>query len=478
MTTNRAQTIATDGTDFRSSAPASAAPAPGPARNVLILCDAETRRVGTIGDHLAAFGKYSAHRVCIVDTPSAAKFDIDLGKFDVVVLHYSLIISSARQVSPAIAAKIRAFAGYKIVFIQDEYRWVDRSVAAIADLGIDLIYTVINPEAVDRIYHHPSIAHVRRKVTLTGFVPEELTRLAVPDFADRPIDVGYRARQVPAWLGRFAQEKWWIGQRFRDEAEPRGLRCDIDHSESRRLYGDRWIAFVSGCKAMLGTESGASYIDFTGEVQAAVEALERDDPRIPFEEIHRRLLADRDGDIVIRVISPRCFEAAALRTLMILYPGDYSGVLQPWRHYVPLERDHGNIDEVVAVLRDPVRARQIIDNAYLEVALNPRYSFRAMVEAFDADVAEHAPLPPEAARTQDAASCGLPRDRSEGALRELERRIDGHFRHSRRFVIAVRQAAYDTVHWLVSKLVPERRRPAMIAAIRSAARRIGFSSKQ
>jgi hypothetical protein len=45
------------------------------------------------------------------------------------------------------------------------------------------------------------------------------------------------------------------------------------------------------------------------------------------------------------------------------------------------------MDEVVAVLRDPARAKTIIDNAYHEIALNPSYSFRSMVSEFDRDLA-------------------------------------------------------------------------------------------
>ena len=144
------------------------------------------------------------------------------------------------------------------------------------------------------------------------------------------------------------------------------------------------------CKAVLGTESCISFIDFDGTVMPKVDAYEQGRPDESAVDIQAKFLGKRDGEIVIRVISPRCFEAAALRTLMILYPGSYSEILEPWRHYVPLQRDHSNMDEVVAVLRDPARAKAIIDNAYKEIALNPTYSFRAMVEEFDQDLDKHA----------------------------------------------------------------------------------------
>jgi hypothetical protein len=68
---------------------------------------------------------------------------------------------------------------------------------------------------------------------------------------------------------------------------------------------------------------------------------------------------------------------------MVLYPGNYSGVLEPWRHYVPLEKDHSNMDEVVNAIRDQESWERITEAAREDVALNPRYSFQSMVETVD-----------------------------------------------------------------------------------------------
>ena len=68
---------------------------------------------------------------------------------------------------------------------------------------------------------------------------------------------------------------------------------------------------------------------------------------------------------------------------MILYEGNYSGRLQPWRHYVPLKKDHSNMAEVAGVLRDDKRAQAIVDAAFREVALNSENSFAAMTKRVD-----------------------------------------------------------------------------------------------
>jgi len=356
------------------------------ALNVLIVSDFLVNPIANVCDHLTAFANYSRNRVCFVHCRTCSYLNIDLSLFDCVVLHHSIIISSKNDLEESFAERLRHFAGYKVLFIRDEYRFVDRTVEAIERLGIDILYSVVNEDVRDRIYHHESIRHVRRKTTLAGFVPERLLKLPVPGYTDRSTDVGYRSGQPFASLGAMNQEKWKIGQQFKKDANNYGLRCDIEQEDWRWVNDKNWISFITNCKAVLGTESLVSFVDFDGSVIPEVDAYQHQHPEETAAEIQARFLGKRDGEIVIRVISQRCFEAAALRTLMILYPGAYSGVLQPWRHYVPLERDHGNMEEVVSVVRDPARATAIIENAYNEIALNTKYSLSAMMIEFDQDL--------------------------------------------------------------------------------------------
>jgi hypothetical protein len=134
---------------------------------------------------------------------------------------------------------------------------------------------------------------------------------------------------------------------------------------------------------MLGVESGASVFDFTGDIQRAADAHAAREPKVSFEKLRDLYFSDHEGKIILNQISPRCFEAAALKTLMILYEGEYSGRMTAGRHYVALKKDHSNHSEVVAVLKDPRRAEAIIDAAYREVACNPSNTFAAFVREFD-----------------------------------------------------------------------------------------------
>jgi hypothetical protein len=359
-------------------------PIPERRPRLLLLCDYRPHEASTVLDHIGAIRAWSRYDVFVLpmfgDLPDA----VDLDAFDGLVIHYNLVMSSEVFLTPLARWRVSQFGGVKGAFIQDEYRFVDSTIGVMRTLGINVLFTNVGQDQMELVYPHAALPEMRRTVTvLTGYVPQELlSRPAVP-YEDRTIDVGYRGRRLPAWLGRLGQEKVVIADRFLADAPAYGLSTDISTSEDDRLYGDAWIRFVGGTKATLGVESGASVFDFDGSIELAIRDHLSSHPDTPFEELYRLFLADVDGRIPLNQISPRSFEAAALGTLMVLYPGDYSGILEAWRHYVPLQKDHSNMEEVAHAIRDRQAWERITRQARDEVALNPRYSFQAMVEAMD-----------------------------------------------------------------------------------------------
>jgi hypothetical protein len=350
---------------------------------ILLLCDYRETIAATVREHIDSLIACSGHNIRRASILGGLPPRLKLDHFDVVIVHYSLIACHDSYVSAQARKALAAFRGLKAIFIQDEYRFVDATIAAMREIGIDLLFTCVPEPEIEKVYPSERLPSVTKVNVLTGYVPEHLLNKAVRPYKNRPIDVGYRARKVPAWLGELGREKYEIGRIFRDDAASDGLVLDISFREEDRLYGDKWIDFVSDCKAMLGVESGASVFDFTGDIQRGVETHERRNPYVDFQTLKQLYFADAEGKISLNQISPRCFEATALRTLLVMYEGEYSGRMQPWRHYVPLKKDHSNHAEVVAVIKDSARATEIIETAYREVACNPGNTFRAFVEQFD-----------------------------------------------------------------------------------------------
>lgn len=360
-----------------------------PKLNVLLYCErpAEAANAATIIDHVDAFGKYSRHRIRLWSTRGGLPSEEELKQFDCIVVHYSMSLLYDAYVSRDSLERLRNFPGLKLLFLQDEYRRVNFTCDKIRYAKIDTLFTCAPKGGVAEKIYAGLNGEVSLVTTLTGYVPEALTELKTKPIAQRSIDVGYRARKCPFWYGRKSHEKYLIGKQFVERTKNSNLRNDVSSSEKDRIYGDKWVEFLADCKATLGTESGASLIDFTGEVEYTLNRWQAFHPFHEFEDVPPRLL-EQDGKIELQVISPRCFEAAALGTVMILYPGEYSGALVADEHYLRLEKDFSNVDEVVRRLSDHEELERVAANARRDLVESGDYSYRSFIRDFDEAVDE------------------------------------------------------------------------------------------
>lgn len=359
-----------------------------PPLEILLLCDLESRQADNIREHVETLIHFSRHRVRTLSTPAGLPRGLDFAPFDVVILHYSLfpLYQPDLTLPPWVRQRIAAFPGLKAAFMQDEYCMVNRAMAQMREMGISLLFSCAPARSLDRMYPPGQLPGVRKVSVLCGYVNQELVAMTVPPLRERSLDVVYRARDLPYWLGAKAQEKSVIAKRFLQDAPAHGLHCDISTRIEDRIYGNAWIRFMTRAKATLGVESGASVIDFTGAIEARVRAHLAQHPETTFEQARALYFAAEDGAIDYSILPPRHMEAAALRTLMILYEAEYEGLLIPGRHFVPLRRDHGNMADVVAFLRDEERAQEMVEAAYQEIARNPDLHWAAMARLVDREI--------------------------------------------------------------------------------------------
>lgn len=357
---------------------------------VLVLCDSRKSHANTVLDHIGAFRRYSRHDVSTFNPVGMRdSVALDLDSFDVVVVHYSLVLPLDAYVSTAFRDKLRRFRGLKVQFIQDEYRWVDEETAAVRDVGIDILFTCA-PEPAAGLLYDTRLPGVRRVETLTGYVPAELEKRPLRPHDERPLDVAYRGRDLPYWLGRLTQEKTWIAVGFLERSAKYGLRTDIGWRERDRMYGDRWIDFISSSRATLGTESGASIADFDGSVERSVKDYLALHSGAPFDEVHDRVLRPYEGNVVVNVISPRVFEAAALGTALVMFPGTYSGIISPGDHYIALQKDFSNMDDVVEQLKDRTGLWRLVERTQQDLVASRRWSYESFIRTFDEVIEEEA----------------------------------------------------------------------------------------
>ena len=361
--------------------------------NVLLLCDYQPYNAATIVDHINAFFYYSRHDMYvyagIVQNGGNIPDDLELERFDCIIVHYSLTLAIDAYVSPLSKYRLKKFKGLKAIFIQDEYRFVDRTVEMLSEIGFHIVFTCVPDSAVEKVYPRSRLPGMKKINVLTGYVPFQLTTESIRPLRKRRYDVGYRGRKYPFWHGRLGLEKWEIAEKFKKQARMAGFKVNISYREEDRLYCSDWIEFLKSCKAVLGVESGASVFDLSGRISANVEVYtellknEREKDGVSYEEVRDKYFKERQDEIPLEQISSRCFEAIATKTMLILYEGEYSGILHPWIHYVPLKKDHSNFVEIADVLRDNKRIAEIIATTYSDIVVNESYSYKKFIKGID-----------------------------------------------------------------------------------------------
>ncbi len=361
-----------------------------PNLNVLLLCDYHLpgSNANALSDHINSFQKYSKHNIFVLSSVGDLPDDFNIDVFDVLVIHFSIVVFSESYLSESAKDRIANFKGLKVQYIQDEYRQINRLHIEIDRLGVDLLFTCIPSRLWGYVYPDHILPRVVLRSTLTGYVPERLLSLTAKPIAERTVDVFYRGRKLPYWIGSATLEKYDIATEFSRRARDSDLVLDLASSEHERLYGEEWLRRLGNARCTLGVESAASLLDFTGGFQRKTEVFTKAHPEASFAEVEDACFPGMDDRFNTAQISPRCFEAAAMRTCIVLFEGGYSGILEPGRHFIALKKDFSNFDTVCNNIRDHRYLQTITDRAYAEVAQNPRYAFSEFVKDFEAGISE------------------------------------------------------------------------------------------
>lgn len=336
---------------------------------LLVLAD-DAHPANVVQDHIRSFSEYSRHRVSITNTLAVKSPDPDATyDFDALLIHYSIFVIAETYLSVAWQEFISIFPGPVAVIHEDEYQKINAFTQKFAKLGVQAVFSCLDStDTLQRVYGKSALPSDTLFFScLPGYIAPHLAGTASTPITERPFDIVYRGRTLRPELGRFAQEKRLIGEQVLAAAPAYGLTCNISSTEEDRIYGSQWPAFLMSGKAMLGVEGGASIFDFDGAISDAVAAYLQAHPGAEFEDIWKDVLAEHEGNIQFRTITPKFFEAIAAKTVLVLYPGRYSDVLVPDRHFIPLARDGSNMPDVVAKLKDHSYLQAMADRAYAEV---------------------------------------------------------------------------------------------------------------
>ncbi len=357
--------------------------------NILVLNNFRAANANVIRDFLFSFREYSVHNYYYCFNTHRWATRIDFSLFDVIIFFWDLELLN-KPLPSIVIDRIRKTNTLKILFLQDEYRDVRFGNLLAARLGVQIIYTCVAEKDHEIFYPHSLIPSLQATYSiLTGYVSKYLENLKVDYESHRPFDIVYRSRTVPYWLGDLGQEKQIVANQFQRISSQFGFHSNISVQEADRIYGGKWINFLQSGRFVLGSGSGASVIDFTGEIRRNCDNYLYKYPQASYEEVKQHFFADVDGRIVIDTISPRIFEAAACGTILILHEGPYAGILKPDHHFICVKKDYSNLEEVIAKMRDRDFGRQLAKNAYQDLVASGQYSYKTFVSDFDDVLSYH-----------------------------------------------------------------------------------------
>jgi len=349
--------------------------------SILVLYDPYCLHTLTVLEHLNSFGIYLDAKVHYCAAVDHAKPMISFGDYDAIIIHYSVRVALGWHISPEIETELLAYQGPLAMFVQDEYDNVNQTHVFIDRHKPNLFFTCVPKAYREKIYPTDKFPNIKFVQNLTGYVPANYTtgKTHWKPLEERANLIGYRGRKLPAQYGKLGREKFTIAKSVRDYCQAHNHSVDIEWEDTKRIYNDDWYKFLSNSRASLGTESGSNVFDFKGEIYENIQAHLTKSPEAGFDELWKNHVKPYDDFIRMNQISPRLFECIALGTVLVLFEGDYSGILKPHIHYIPLKKDFSNISEVMAMLYDNEVCEQLRQKAYDDVVQSGKYSYAAFI---------------------------------------------------------------------------------------------------
>ena len=351
--------------------------------NVVVLHALRDDSRQTTVNHALCFSRYfQASEVTYVNIFGVIP---KLSKFDLVVVTYELVALRNLPIWKLLVKRmlpILEAARFRIAMPQDDYSRCDVLDDFIVDQKFDAVFTPITRD-LEQLYPRAVRAGIQFHEAFTGYFElSDWSRLETfsRPFRDRTIDVGQRVRHLPPQLGRAAGIKGQLAIDFGDAAKIQGFVCDVSTRSEDVLLGDDWWRFLGNMTFTVSRRGGASMADPTGRLADRVRRYQMRHPDASMAEIAKKvsMKGGRTGDF--SAISPRLFEAAALGVCQILEPDDYVDGFLPGVHYIPIESNFSNVDQVFAIMRDLDQCEEIVNASQVLLLKSGNFTYEAFVK--------------------------------------------------------------------------------------------------
>ncbi len=336
--------------------------------------------------------------------------------YDAVLILHSCNGETLKYIEPLVPVLSSRKTAYLVSFMGNEfnspYVSMPGRVRQMKAARCDIIATQLMREAGQYLYSGvgAKVISVPHALNPDAFPPG-------PGVQQRPLDLGVKGYRYPPYLGDDDRNRL-VGF-FQSKSSHYGLNTDI--SEDQRLSGDKWAAFLRSCKGTISTETGSWYLQpddalivqiyeyltskRTGMVLKNESWLRHAARRLPspikavlwkvlkhgpvkfeifddfstsFEELDTLFFKNAPrAPVYGKAISSRHFDAIGSKTCQLMLRGRFNDMLEADTHYIAIEHDYSNMDDVISRFKDFSYRRQITEYAYEHVMSAHTYHHRA-----------------------------------------------------------------------------------------------------
>jgi hypothetical protein len=295
------------------------------------------------------------------------------------------------------------------------------------------LFKILKPEVICTQLKHESALVLYKDLTETKILayPHALNETVfkpIKKSSDRPLDLGIKTGRYGTYLGD--KERNLITDYFQQNSAKFGLKASIENNESSKVGRQGWVDFLNDCKGTIGNESGTNYTETDDKTVIDImhyaakkmnlkkqpwwfskfeEVLFHYKPYVHYPtllkiydifntklflirlsefnlynsisdyneaEIYDVFFKNYKNPVSTRCISSRHFDAIGTKTCQILFDGEYNHILKPDVHYIKLEKDFSNIDEVVRKFKDESCRENMVNTAYQFALQEHTYAHR------------------------------------------------------------------------------------------------------
>ena len=383
---------------------------------LLVLYANYTDRLSYYDDWLLAFNKspyFEVNSLDVVKHDSFSYLKKNIHNYDALILLHSTNGDTVEYIRPY-SSLLKDRKCCLLTFVGNEVNLPGSPISEkrdfFRDIKPDYIATQLQQKSGEYLFG--DLANISVVEIPHALNPDVFTNTVKTE--DRTWDIGVRAVKYLPHLGDNDRNR--VHDYFNNLANT-NLKISIS---DERFNREGWAHFLNDCRNTVSSEAGSWFIEKDDATVNTIRewmneknhniVIKNDSPlrklghklpwwmrslikqilskgpiqheskmneKLSFDEVFDKFFAHKKiPDCHGKCISSRHFDAIGTGTCQVLLEGEYNHILQPNLHYIQLEKDFRNIDDVVTKLTDIEVNKNITETAYQFVIGNHTYKHR------------------------------------------------------------------------------------------------------